>query len=57
MRNGKCLVCGETWIGLSEDAYTSATSRHIIRHHRDEPLDKVLVEDFDDDEERRRSSA
>lgn len=46
-RSGRCIVCGETWIGLKPDAFESAISRHITRRHDDQPLDENLIEEFE----------
>lgn len=46
-RTGRCVVCGETWIGLEPETFKSAVSRHITRNHTDEPTDKNLIEEFE----------
>jgi len=46
-RTGRCIVCGETWIGVEPEVFESAVSRHITRDHDDQPLDENLIEEFE----------
>lgn len=46
-RSGRCIVCGKTWIAVEADAFRSSVSRHITRNHRDQPMDKNLIEEFE----------
>ena len=41
---GHCRVCGMYFVGMTEDEFKRAVSRHILDEHRDEPADKVVVE-------------
>jgi len=45
--SGRCVLCGETWIGFSKNKYQIEVSQHIVEDHRDAPMDTVIVEPFE----------
>jgi len=48
-KTGHCRICGELFVWMDEDEYRSKVSRHIWDEHRDQPIDKPLVEDIVDE--------
>jgi len=42
-RSGRCRVCDERFVWMTDEEYRSKVSRHIWDNHRDQPIDKPLV--------------